>query len=141
MFNNTLLLFTSHTIALSLPALVDGPTNRKTLRSWTASDGVVHEFSIGHQATSENPGFDTTRSVVRLAITRLTADGKKVTTYAQLVLSHNNAAEALSSGDATNAVAALCVFLKTGGAAAPPSGDDTIGDVTTVVGRLTQGEP
>jgi hypothetical protein len=66
-------------------ALIDGPTNRKTIRS--SSDRTV-ELVVAHQDSNENKGFDTQRTLVR--VTRLfedTATGATVKAYVQFQMS------------------------------------------------------
>jgi hypothetical protein len=65
MFNNTVSLESATDTNVEV-ALVDGPTNRKTMRS---SPGGDVEFSIAHQESNENPGVPTQRTNVRVSKT------------------------------------------------------------------------
>jgi hypothetical protein len=82
MFNNKLLLATTIGDVTGVnPALVDGPTNHRTLRSITVvedSKTVTYELSIGHQPSNELVEGGT-RPVVRLSRSHLDEEtGKEV---------------------------------------------------------------
>jgi len=81
---NTLVLWNGSTNAGST-ALVDGPTNRKTLR--VSADGLT-QVSIAHQESNENPGLVTQRSNVRLTKTKEVEEtGVTAKAYVQLTIS------------------------------------------------------
>jgi hypothetical protein len=84
MFNNTMNL-TLAEVTPTTVSLVDGPTNRKTLRS-SADDTI--QLSIAHTESNENPGIVTSRSNIRISLTKEVEEtGKTVTGYAQFTLS------------------------------------------------------
>jgi hypothetical protein len=67
---------------ITLP-LIDGPTNRRTLRA----DGDGSELSIAHTESNENPGFQHQRTNVRFSLTKVDEEtSKPVIGYAQLTL-------------------------------------------------------
>jgi hypothetical protein len=145
MFINTISLADDNASAslMQLP-LVDGPTNHKTLRS-VVSGGSTYDFTIGHQPSNENPGFDTQRTVVRLSrLTRDSESGKDHTAYCQLILSF---APSMRTVDEVNElVAYLISFLLTqgdaGNFATLPAPPDTVRATTlTTVTRLYSQEP
>lgn len=148
MFNNTLYVTSAASGGSNLSiALVDGPTNRKTLRSCVVSD-KTYELSIGHQASNENPGFDTKRSVVRLGFSKMDAEtGKEYTAYVQLILSIPQ--DVVDATAVEYLVAQLISFLVIGDASVMDSttlltdlGDgDLKGAIAPVVDRLYAGEP
>jgi hypothetical protein len=144
MFSNSLLLAidNSDTHPIGALVLVDGPTNRKTIRSSVDSTGQPFVFTIGHQSSNENPGFDTTRSVVRLETTKVDpASGKPLTAYVQLVLSVPKVGTVFAPLDLTLLNLRLIAFLQTQGLAVPASSLDIGGTVSTVSARLFNEEP
>lgn len=87
MFDNTVKLPSGNTGGddLTVTSIIDGPSNRKTLRS--SADGML-QFTIAHNESNENPGFVTQRSNVRIAqLIELDDTDKTLTAYAQLTLS------------------------------------------------------
>jgi len=85
MFNNTVKVFNSSTDAGLSLALIDGPTNRRTLRS--SADGNAL-FSVAHQESNENPGFVTRRTNIRLTTLINVAETEKhAKVYAQFTMS------------------------------------------------------
>jgi phage-related tail protein len=86
MFNNTVKLAKNDAALDHVEvSLIDGPTNRKTLRS--SADGLT-EFSIAHGESNENPGLVTSRSNVRVSLSKEIADTDKFATgYAQFTMS------------------------------------------------------
>jgi hypothetical protein len=142
MFNNTVHLKADGSTGSAVfdLALVDGPTNRKTLRSWVASDAKF-DFTIGHQASNENPGYDTTRSVVRFARTSVEPEtGKPVTVYAQLIMSHPDSST-VQQADLVLLLAGVISFLQNGGDSAAAQTVDNVADISATVARLWAQEP
>lgn len=140
MFDNNLTLTMRSATGGETAVLVDGPTNRRTLR---VSNGALPlEVSIAHQASSENPGTDSVRSVVRLAVTKVNAEtGKDVMGYVQFVMLHPVSQVDITADDLHDLVIALLNFFTDGGhssAAIVSSGDEA--GISLVVDRLIQGE-
>jgi hypothetical protein len=138
---NITLALNSASLGAIVLALVDGPTNQRTVRRLIDTEGH-HELTIAHQSTNENPGFPTTRSNVRLSLTRVDEEtGKEYTVYAQLTLS---IPEIVEVGDVTQQVGRLVSLLYTEG---EPAGVTNIGATSLAtkfsssLTRLYGGEP
>jgi hypothetical protein len=123
--------------------LIDGPTNQKTLRRMIGTAGK-YDFSIGHQASNENPGFTTQRSVIRLSLTKVdTETDQDFTVYAQVILSVPT--EKTPAADVADLLARLFSFFITEGDSenlnALGDGMDYKSLMTAVATRLVGGEP
>jgi len=105
MLNDTLQLRDDATaLAVSLKSWL-GP--QRTLRS--SADGKT-ELTIGHQASNENPGYDTQRSVVRIQKSfEIEDSGKSVKAYVQFTMSVPK--ETVTANQMANLVAQLINFL------------------------------
>jgi len=140
MFNDPLSLniATSGDPAVVL-SLVDGPTNRRTVRTGVGLNGLV-EFTIGHQPSSENGEVETVRTVVRHSLEKTNGAGKPVKVYAQIVISHPTD-NTFDASDKNWVVACLISFLQTGGdvSSFPTARTDT--DILAQVTRLLNQEP
>jgi len=107
MFNSTVKMSFINSAQMIL-ALIDGPTNRRTLRS--NADGGL-KFSVAHQESNENPGFTTSRSNLRLSQTFDVPDTEKqVNAYVQLTFSFPRGTPVISA-DIQSLLAALINFL------------------------------
>lgn len=122
-------------------SLLDGPTNRRTLRGVVGTAYVNPLLTIAHQSTNENPGFATTRSIVRLEAGKLdSTSGKVAKVYAQLVISHP--AEPFTDAEKLEIIHHLLGFLFNGANADALSDDlGTLGDLDSQLARLLEGEP
>jgi len=145
MFNNTLELASKTTSGSDLSVrLVDGPTNRRTLRSQII-EGQTYELSIAHQSSNENPGFDTQRSVVRLSATTRDAEtGKDYTVYAQFIMGIPR--DVIEVAQVIDLASQLVSFLMIGDntksvMAIDMDAGDLAGSIGPVITRLYAGEP
>jgi hypothetical protein len=138
MLNNTVYLAKSSTDGENIAvALIDGPTNQKTLRS--SSDGRT-QLSIGHQSSNENPGFVTQRSNVRISRSFEIEDtGKSVDAYAQLTLSVPR--DEVTAAQLGELVCLLVNMLLTPNLAVDEDGQINGQASLPLVARLYAGEP
>jgi len=122
--------------ATSETTLVDGPTNRRTIR--TSADGNI-QLTIAHNESNENPGFVNQRSNVRVE-KRIPLDDtdKTLKAYAQLTFSFPKDHAVVA--DLTQLIEMLMNFVAHGENA--DSYDLFTGtDTVAVVTRLFAGEP
>jgi hypothetical protein len=137
MFNNNVKLVAGAASASNKDTtLIDGPTNRKTLRS--SASGEL-SFSLAHQESNENPGFTTQRSNVRVQLSKEVADtDKTVNAYAQLTISHPK--ETVTALEVRELIAFLVNFLQYGDLA---DGTEAIMEASGAAAcdRLIAGEP
>jgi hypothetical protein len=146
MFINTVTLATSSAGAnpLVLP-LVDGPTNQRTVRRCVVS-GVTYVLTIAHQATNENVGTPTNRSVLRLETTKVNSEtDKEVKGYAQLVLSFPQDGTLTQSDMFMNVQRMLSFLFNEGDAASngniPAELSSSSEEFHSSITRLLNGEP
>jgi hypothetical protein len=131
MFLNTVSL--QSTSATTSVALIDGPTNQKTLRS---SADALTLLSVAHQETSENgKGIKTQRSNVRVQISKEIEDtGVSATGYVQFTMSLPR--DVFTAADAQKAAAQLINFLLN------EAGGCTVANADCLsIPRLYAGEP
>jgi hypothetical protein len=135
MFTNTVKLVGADSVVRET-ALIDGPTNRRTLRA--TADGRVR-LSLAHQESNENPGFTNQRSNVRVEQDFVLDDtDKTVKAYVQLTLSYPK--DQVTSLQLAELVGMLVNFLHHGeNAAASDSVDQDL--MRPLVARLFAGEP
>jgi hypothetical protein len=127
--------------------LIDGPTNRRTVRSGELSyDSVTYQSSvvIAHQDSNENPGFKTQRTNIRLNILADVPDSdKQVNGYVQATMSFPK--DVIPREHAIQIATALINFLLFG--ETPGDSDvilatDVIADAANAgIARLYNGEP
>jgi hypothetical protein len=135
MFTNTVSLCSTSSIVPT--SIIDGPTNRRTLRR--SADGKI-EFSIAHNESNENPGFVTQRSNVRISKEFVLGDtDKSVRAYVQLTSSIPQGVDEVTAAAVQALIGKLLSFLVN----SENGGNLTVvtdGDLGAVP-RLLAGEP
>jgi hypothetical protein len=118
-------------------AIIDGPSNRKTIRS---SPDSLTGLTIAHQDSAENPGFTTQRSTIR--IDQLFSSGDSDATakgYVQLTTSIPK--DLMSQADLAKLLGMLLSLVVNGenaGGSNWSTNDDT---ALTLAPRIYAGEP
>jgi hypothetical protein len=117
--------------------IINGPVNQATLRQ--GSDGLT-QLSIAHQATNENPGFETVRSTVRFhKLFEIEETGKTAKGYVQFTMSFP---KNVADQDAMAQLAAELVSFLTQTENSGATEDPDIGaDALIAIPRLYAGEP
>lgn len=134
--NTVVLVKTSGGSGDIVTAIVDGPTNRKTLRSSADSLTVL---SIAHQESKENGVIPTQRSNVRIETSKEVEDsGTFAVGYVQFTMSIPKGIFSVS--DTKALVAQLINFLDQGDSSSPEPVVDSGTDLGPV-DRLYAGEP
>jgi hypothetical protein len=136
MYNDTVVLRNGDSANEKSLALIDGPTNQKTLRS--SADGAL-KLSIAHQESNENPGFITRRTNVRVTLSKEVEDtGKSVDAYVQLTISSPK--DVVTVVEVQRLAVYISNFLQDKGESAGVDADLN-SDLLLAVPRLLAGEP
>lgn len=138
MFNNTVYLLQASSDQIPF-ALVDGPTNRKTIRA--SADGAAL-LTIGHTNTDENgKAYPTQRTVVRLEHTiQVSESSDVVRPYVQFIMSVPKGQ--VDVDVMRQLTARLANFLIKGDGDETASAEDLAGsEVAASINRLYAGEP
>lgn len=135
MFENTVQLVASADDAFQTFIISSG--DRKTVRSSAGTPNRT--LTIQHSLSNENPGFETTRSNVRVSEDKiLTGSDKVVTGYVQVTTSFPK--EQWTEAEASRLAAEIINFLKYGINMSNTAAVN-FGELAAGFGRLYAGEP
>lgn len=138
MFNNTVNLVPT-TDSPYDSYIIDGPTNRKTERSFVFTGGMTGILTIAHSQSNENAGLETQRSNVRIELSKEIEDtGKFAKAYVSFIMSTPKGV--FTVDEMASLTAMLMNFLRYGENA---GADDIViaADLSTVIQRIYAGEP